>query len=81
MVDFALDEQRKREIEKPIDRGQVMATAEVFAAAYKLVGLVDGKEGAGIRWTNGYGLRLKDTTEWVTFYSAVKEFERTGAAP
>lgn len=64
----------------PLDRGKVMAGANLFAAAYNLVDLIEGISGLGQRWTNGSGFRLKDTGQWVEFYVAVKSFQDRGEA-
>lgn len=58
------------------DRAWVVRDAELRAAAYNLLNLV---EGAGCeRWQNANGFRLKDTQQWVEFYIATKNVQSFG---
>lgn len=65
--------------EAVLDRKEIMANAEFLAAASKLIERVDGP--CADRWTNGYGLRIKDTPEYVGMYVLLSEFRRTGKWP
>jgi len=45
----------------------------LFDAAHALMLLVEGP--GCLRWEDGNGFRLKDTSEWAAFYCAVKTAE------
>lgn len=51
--------------------------AELVAAGERLVNLIEGP--GCMRWEDGQGFRLKDTTEWSVFYIAIKRALATAA--
>ena len=69
----ALTQQRGAPV---FDRAWVVRDAELRAAAYNLLNLV---EGVGCeRWQNANGFRRKDTQQWVEFYIATKNVQSFG---
>lgn len=72
-LEQALTQQRGAPV---FDRAWVVRDAELRAAAYNLLNLV---EGVGCeRWQNANGFRLKDTQQWVEFYIATKNVQSFG---
>lgn len=72
-LEQALTQQRGAPV---FDRAWVVRDAELRAAAYNLMNLV---EGVGCeRWQNANGFRLKDTQQWVEFYIATKNVQSFG---
>ena len=72
-IEQALTQQRGEPV---FDRAWVVRDAELRAAAYNLLNLV---EGVGCeRWQNANGFRLKDTQQWVEFYIATKNVQSFG---
>lgn len=50
-----------------------MKNYDLYESAHALMLLVEGP--GCLRWEDGNGFRLKDTSEWAAFYCAVKTAE------